>query len=188
MPFRPMPFKPAALAISAILTAGLPLAAQAQDTIGPAAAAEVMNGDGTSIGTVYLRSTASGIVTVTLALTDLPEGGHGVHLHETGDCSADDFSSAGGHLAGDAAHGVLAADGPHPGDLPNVIVQDDGVVNIEYFASGLDIAEMVLDDDGSAFIVHENADDYTSQPSGDAGGRIACGVFEMAQNTVETDG
>ncbi len=177
-----MPLKSAVLVTA---FAALPILAQAQDDPGPAAAAEVTNGDSTAIGTVYLRSTASGIVTVTLALTDLPEGAHGVHLHETGDCSAGDFSSAGGHLAGVAEHGVLSAGGPHPGDLPNVIVQDDGIVNVEYFATGLDIRDMVLDDDGSAFIVHSQADDYSSQPSGDSGDRIACGVFEMARNDAD---
>ncbi|MBJ3763866.1 superoxide dismutase family protein [Maribius pontilimi] len=142
------------------------------------ARAEVMNAAGMSIGTVTINETASGTPLVIVALTDLPEGSHGIHLHETGDCSAADFTSAGGHIAGDAEHGVFAENGPHPGDLPNAIVGADGELNLEIFNADLVIADMVMDDDGAAFIVHSDPDDYTSQPSGEAGSRIACGVFE----------
>lgn len=144
----------------------------------PAATADVSNADGTAIGTVTINDTASGTALLVVSLTDLPEGAHGIHLHETGDCGADDFSSAGGHIAGDADHGINAEGGPHPGDLPNAIIGPDGALNVEIFAADLRIEEMIFDDDGAAFIVHSEADDYTSQPSGAAGDRIACGVFE----------
>ncbi|WP_299784504.1 superoxide dismutase family protein [uncultured Marivita sp.] len=163
--------KHALFALSLSAVAATPL--HAQDI----AAAEVQNRDGESVGSVYLRDTASGYVRVIVALTDLPEGGHGLHIHETGDCSADDFSSAGGHLAGDAAHGVMTEDGPHPGDLPNLIVHSDGTANVEHFNNRLEIENMIFDEDGAAIIVHSGQDDYTSQPSGDAGDRIACGAF-----------
>ncbi|WOI57496.1 superoxide dismutase family protein [Palleronia sp. LCG004] len=140
--------------------------------------ADVMNSEGTSIGTVTVNDTASGQALIVVALSDLPEGSHGIHLHETGDCSADDFSSAGGHISGDREHGILAAGGPHPGDLPNVVVGSDGNVNVEIFNDLIDIEGMLLDDNGAAFIVHSEPDDYSSQPSGDAGDRIACGVLE----------
>ncbi|MFQ6554127.1 superoxide dismutase family protein [Aestuariibius insulae] len=155
-------------------------AAEAHST--PAAVAEVQSRDGAAIGTVYVNPTASGFVTINIALTDLPEGALGVHIHETGDCSAEDFSSAGGHLAEGREHGILTEGGPHPGDLPNVIVQQTGVVNVEYFSNLLEIDEMMFDEDGSAFIVHSGPDDYTSQPSGAAGDRIACGVFTRGES------
>ena len=110
----------------------------------------------------------------------MPEGVHGVHLHETGDCSASDFKSAGGHIRGDQNHGILAEGGPHPGDMPNMTVGADGILKADVFLSTLDMDSMIMDDDGAAFIVHSGADDYTSQPAGDAGSRIACGVFEPA--------
>lgn len=163
------------LAIPAALMIPLafPVAAFAQDT---ALAAQLTGPDGAEHGSVTAESGASGQMIITLSIVGLPPGEHGVHVHETGDCSAADFSSAGGHLAGDKAHGVMAEDGPHPGDLPNVMVSDGGSADVVYFNSQL-TADMMLDDDGSAFIVHSGADDYQSQPSGDAGERIACGVF-----------
>lgn len=166
---------------AALCTAAISVApALAQEEPEMAARAEVMNSDGNSIGTVTINQTASGIPLVIVALNGLPEGTHAIHLHEVGDCSAEDFSSAGGHIAGDAEHGVNVEGGPHPGDLPNAIVGSDGVLNLELFAANLDIAGTVLDDDGAAFVVHDGADDYSSQPSGDSGDRIACGVLERA--------
>ena len=167
-------------ALAACLALPLALPAAAQD--GPAAArATLTDTDGAEIGTVYVRPNPSGIATISIALTDVPEGSHGVHVHETGDCSAADFTSAGGHLAGDAQHGVGVEGGPHPGDLPNVIATADGVVNVEAFNALLTM-DMLFDDDGSAFIVHSGPDDYESQPSGESGDRIACGVFEEADD------
>ncbi|WP_116087539.1 superoxide dismutase family protein [Tropicimonas sp. IMCC34011] len=169
----------------ALLATGPTLAQDSGDemTERAIAAAEVSNPDGENIGSVYVQETESGTAHVTIALTSIPEGVHGVHFHETGDCSAEDFGSAGGHIAGDAEHGVRSAGGPHPGDMPNVTVQSDGIVNVEYFNERLDVMEHLMDDDGAAFIVHSGPDDYVSQPSGDAGDRIACGVIETA--TVE---
>ena len=165
--FRPL----LATATAAALLAALP--ANAQDM----ASADVSNRDGTSLGTVTLSNEASGVVLVTLDLSDVPEGTHAVHLHETGDCSADDFTSAGGHIAGDMQHGIAVDGGPHPGDLPNVTVGADGSLQAEFFNTHLNIADMIFDDDGAAFIMHAGEDDYSSQPAGDAGDRIACGTF-----------
>ncbi|EKE45324.1 superoxide dismutase, copper/zinc binding protein [Oceaniovalibus guishaninsula JLT2003] len=167
--------------IAGTLAAAVPAAAQNLDNgFATAARAEIVDRDGQAIGTVTINRTESGVPLVIVAVTDLPEGSHGIHLHETGDCSAADFTSAGGHIAGDKEHGVFVAGGPHPGDLPNAIVDEPGAINAEIFAGGLDIDEMVFDADGSAFIVHSGADDYLSQPAGDSGDRIACGVFQPA--------
>ncbi|WP_172960944.1 superoxide dismutase family protein [Oceaniglobus roseus] len=160
--------------LAAALLAAMPAVAQQQMTGGTTA--NVSGPDGIS-GTVTLYDTASGEVLVSIDLAGVPAGSHGVHIHETGDCSSDDFKSAGGHLAGDKEHGVRSGNGPHPGDLPNATVGDDGTLTVDYFKTGLDM-ESVMDDDGSAFIVHSGADDYESQPAGNAGDRIACGVFE----------
>lgn len=134
--------------------------------------------DGSEIGTVTVTDTPSGMAHATVELQGLPEGVHGIHIHETGDCSASDFTSAGGHLAAGAEHGVMVEGGPHPGDLPNAHVPADGAVTVEAFLPAVSVEELMMDDDGSAFIVHAGADDYESQPSGDAGSRLACGVFE----------
>lgn len=147
---------------------------------GSAAKATVADADGAELGTVSIAPTPSGTALITIELSDVPPGDHGIHLHETGDCSASDFSSAGGHIAGDAKHGVLVEGGPHPGDLPNVTVGEDGALMLELFNPLLEIEAMLMDEDGAAFIIHDGTDDYTSQPAGDAGSRIACGVFEPA--------
>ena len=144
------------------------------------ARAALQDRDGNEVGNAGLRETPSGSTWVVVQATGMPAGIHGVHVHETGDCSAGDFTSAGGHLAGGAEHGILVEGGPHPGDLPNAHVQDDGILALEAFNDRL-TADMVFDDDGAAVVVHAGADDYVSQPSGDSGDRIACGVIERVE-------
>jgi Cu-Zn family superoxide dismutase len=147
----------------------------------PAFAAEaeaiVHDQDGDPIGTVTARDTPSGRVVLTIILEGLPAGLRAVHLHETGDCSAPDFTSAGGHIADGATHGVDTASGPHPGDLPNVYVHRGRSVRVQYFLTDLDVQRDLLDPDGAAFIVHQHADDYVTDLTGDAGMRRACGEF-----------
>ena len=168
----------------AALVLPLALAPPAGHALAADAVARVQNAEGEEIGTVEFTATASGALHVVWMLEGLPEGVRGVHVHETGDCSAADFSSAGGHLAGSREHGVLVEGGPHPGDFPNAHVGADGMLAAEYFNDLLTLESegegAMLDADGAAVIVHAGADDYESQPSGDAGDRLACGVVEAA--------
>lgn len=147
------------------------------------AVADVIDGDGKPIGTVEFIETPSGTMHLVWQLEGIPPGVHGVHVHETGLCDAPDFMSAGGHLAGGKPHGIMAEGGPHPGDLPNAHVGDDGKLAVEYFTDALDFGHgdggSLFDTDGSSVIVHSGPDDYTSQPSGEAGTRIACGVIAI---------
>lgn len=135
----------------------------------------ILDRDGREIGRVTATDTESGIVHVIVTAEGISPGVHGVHFHETGACEGD-FSSAGGHIAGDAEHGLVEG-GPHPGDMPNAHVQGDGVLAMEAFNSRLDLRDAFMDEDGAAFIIHANADDYESQPSGAAGDRVACAVM-----------
>ncbi len=160
-----------------IVIAALTVNLAAAPAIAAEATAQISDIEGNELGAVVIRDTPSGMTVVNMELSDIPEGQHAVHLHETGDCSAADFSSAGGHIAGDQSHGVMNSDGPHPGDMPNVSVAADGQLKNEVFLAHLTVDEM-MDSDGSAFIMHSGIDDYESQPSGDAGDMIACGVFE----------
>ena len=139
--------------------------------------AEVKDRDGNMLGEVRVADTPSDMALVTLTLRDVPEGTHAIHLHETGDCSADDFTSAGGHIAEGRDHGAMTERGPHPGDMPNLTVQADGVAETDVFLPYLDVERDLMDGDGAAFVMHDGADDYESQPAGDAGARIACGEF-----------
>ncbi|MFG6592005.1 superoxide dismutase family protein [Sulfitobacter sp. 1A12157] len=164
---------------AALATTGA-VAAQAESHMQTSATAQVAGNSNDISGNVSLNTTTSGRTLVKIDVTGVPAGTHGVHLHQTGDCSAEDFKSAGGHIAGDRKHGVLVKDGPHPGDMPNMVVGEDGVLEAEVFLDLLDIESMIKDNDGAAFIIHSDADDYESQPSGDAGSRIACGVFEAS--------
>lgn len=156
------------------------LAIGATASLAETADALVKDRQGNALGTVSVADTASGQSHIIISITGLPEGVHAVHIHETGDCSAEDFTSAGGHLAGGKDHGVMAENGPHVGDLPNASVQTPGTVQVEYFSAVLTVAEL-LDEDGAAFVVHAGSDDYESQPSGDAGDRIACGEFAQGR-------
>lgn len=165
------------LLCAAALLGVLPAAALAADAV-----ARMHGPDGTVLGTVTFTATESGVVGIVVAVEGLAAGVHAIHVHETGDCSAEDFSSAGDHLAAGHAHGILSVDGPHPGDLPNLYVGATGDAKVDYFNDRISLNEGVegslFDTDGSAVVIHAGADDYGSEPSGDAGGRIACGVIE----------
>ena len=144
------------------------------------ARADLVAADGASVGSVSAEQTASGIVLITVTAEGLSPGWHAVHVHETGACDAEGgHKAAGGHLAGDAKHGVKVEGGPHPGDLPNTVVTSDGTVEVTYQNTFL-TTDLMDDEDGSAFIIHSGTDDYESQPAGDAGSRLACGVFEAS--------
>jgi Cu-Zn family superoxide dismutase len=144
------------------------------------ATAVLVNPDGKEIGNVALSQLAQG-VRIFAQATDLPPGVHAFHIHQTGQCTPPDYTSAGGHYNPTGAqHGWNNAQGHHAGDLPNVHVQDDGVLAVEYFTAAVTLGEgdtTVFDDDGSAIVMHQGADDYQTDPAGDAGPRIACGVI-----------
>jgi Cu-Zn family superoxide dismutase len=117
-----------------------------------------------------------------LALENLTAGEHAVHLHENGDCSADDATSAGGHWnpAGND-HGKRGEDEYHAGDIDNLTVGEDGIGNLEIVVEGWSIGDGQDSDIlNKAIIIHADADDFTSQPSGAAGSRVACGVIQVA--------
>jgi Cu-Zn family superoxide dismutase len=164
--------------LAATLTvAGCLLATQAG---AQSANAVLVDPDGKEIGNVALSQLAQG-VRIFAEAADLPPGVHAFHIHETGECQPPDFESAGGHYnpTGEQ-HGWDNPEGHHAGDLPNVHVQDDGVLAVEYFTDSVTLGEgdaTLFDDDGSAIVMHEGADDYQTDPAGDAGSRIACGVI-----------
>ena len=145
------------------------------------ASATIIDGSGANVGSANMRATPSGLVVITVSVTGLTPGWHGLHIHETGKCEPEtEFKSAGGHLADGKQHGVLVEGGPHPGDLPNQMVQDDGVLVADIFTDRL-TAGLIFDSDGSSIMIHSGRDDYQSQPAGDAGSRVACGVIEAAK-------
>ncbi|MDQ3494703.1 MAG: superoxide dismutase family protein, partial [Pseudomonadota bacterium] len=111
-----------------------------------------------------------------------PDSRHGFHVHATGDCSAPDASSAGDHFnPHDADHGRVGAAPHHVGDSDNLAADAQGVARVDNRLAGATLGDGAPSDIvGKAVIVHAGADDYTTQPTGDAGARLACGIIEDA--------
>lgn len=147
------------------------------------ALASLSDAEGKPAGTVNLSSEGGAIV-VDIKVSGMPAGEHGVHIHETGKCEAPDFKSAGGHWNPTGVkHGMASPDGAHRGDLPNLTVAEDGTGTLRFRINESTISgtpDSLLDSDGAAFIVHSGPDDMKTDPAGDSGERIACGVFEAA--------
>ena len=119
-------------------------------------------------------------VNISIAVVGMTPGVHGVHLHTTGSCDAPDFASAGAHLnPGGHQHGANNPAGAHLGDLPNITVGSagSGTASVTLAGTSEEVLAQLFDGDGTAVVVHANADDYRTDPSGNSGGRIACGVL-----------
>lgn len=118
---------------------------------------------------------------ITVSLKGAPPGPHAVHIHEKGDCSAPDASSAGAHFnPGGHKHGSPGAPEHHAGDLGNIIVGEDGTGTLMFHTSDLTVSGEPGGVLGRAIIVHEKPDDFITDPTGNAGGRIGCGVITSA--------
>ena len=143
---------------------------------GAHAVALLRSGSGVDLGRATATEVAGGI-RFTVDARALPPGTHGAHVHTVGRCDVPDFTSAGPHWNPTGAkHGALNPMGPHQGDLPNLIVGADGRGTIGVVIPGASMAGL-LDADGAALVIHASADDLSTDPSGNSGARIACGVF-----------
>ena len=169
-----------ALALVA-LASGCGMFGHKKDQPAPAtsARATMRDAQGQSLGDITLMQTAQGVL-ITGLLTGVPEGTHAFHVHTVGRCTPS-FDAAGGHFNPTARqHGIRNPAGMHAGDLPNVSVTG-GTVRLEFFTTAFTLGTSgtgLLDADGSALMLHALTDDYTTDPSGSAGARIACGVIQ----------
>jgi len=152
----------------------------------PSAAATVTlsSPNGTSVGTARLRQSTDGFVTVDATLSSLTPGSHGIHFHAVGLCEGStSFSTAGGHYNPlNKEHGLSRPAGPHAGDAPNLVAGSDGRATVSFTTDRITLTPggtTLFDADGSALVVHAAADDQVSQPSGNSGGRVACGVVRL---------
>lgn len=176
--------RPGRLAL-AIIAAGVVLGTSAcvstsQPASRPFATATIRNADGAVIGTARLSPSGSA-ASLTVEAGTLPAGPHGIHLHAVGRCEAPGFTSAGGHLnPAQRQHGHENPQGSHLGDLPNLVVGADGngVLSAPLAGDGAAVEASLFDGDGAAIVIHAGPDDYRTDPSGNSGARLACGVFE----------
>ena len=145
------------------------------------ATAELKNASGQAVGRAHLASTPHG-VHLTVTFEKATSGDHAFHIHSVGRCDPPSFESAGDHFnPSGAQHGFLNLRGTHAGDLPNVHVPATGKHALELFIKGLTLQgadNSLLDSDGAALVLHSATDDYKSDPAGNAGDRIACGVIK----------
>ncbi|WP_296175956.1 superoxide dismutase family protein [uncultured Brevundimonas sp.] len=152
-------------------------------TPGQTGQAAIINGAGAEIGKATLTQGATGLL-IKVEATGLTPGWHGIHIHATGQCAAP-FTSAGAHINHTdpkTPHGLLNAQGPDDGDLPNLFAAADGSAHGEFFTTKARISQdgpgqWLWDADGSALVIHANPDDHNSQPIGGAGDRVACAVL-----------
>ena len=147
---------------------------------GPTATATLAPTTGqTASGTVRFVQMSDGAVEVTVNLTGVPPGVHGFHIHEKGDCG-DNGNAAGGHFnPASTAHGSPSADPHHAGDFGNVTADNNGVVEARFTTRSVTVEAGPNSAVGHAVILHASPDDLTTQPTGNAGARIACGVVQM---------
>jgi Cu-Zn family superoxide dismutase len=144
------------------------------------AKAALKDAGGKDVGQVQLLQTPHGVL-IKLTLKGVPAGDHAFHVHAVGKCEPP-FTSAGGHFNPSShKHGMEAADGPHAGDMPNLHIPASGELVVEIANPMISLVKgqpnTVFDADGSAIIIHAGADDYKTDPTGNAGDRIACGVI-----------
>ena len=169
-------------AVSIVLAAASVSGCATNNAVRPAelAVAVLQNASGQSVGTAVVAG-AGDTLTLTVAATGISPGPHGIHLHMVGDCTPPGFTSAGGHLnPGGHQHGTDNPAGSHLGDLPNIVANASGAASLSAPLRGgrAQIESALFDVDGTAVVIHAAADDYKTDPTGNSGARIACGVLK----------
>jgi Cu-Zn family superoxide dismutase len=168
------PIRDSLLAALLYVTAALPAMAQT-------ASAPLKDAQGKEVGSANLTQTPRGVL-INIAVKGLPPGEHAFHVHAVGKCEPP-FTTAGGHFNPDTKkHGLLAADGAHAGDMPNLHIPQSGDLTIEVLNAAITLEKgkpnSVFDADGSPLFVQAGSDDNNPDPPGEPGGRIACGVVQ----------
>jgi superoxide dismutase, Cu-Zn family len=141
---------------------------------------QLKDAKGQNVGSATLMAHGDG-VHITGQVRNLPAGVHAMHIHDTGSCEAPDFKSAGAHFNPTAKkHGDMNPEGHHAGDLPNITVETNGRAKLNQMVNGVTLGEgpnSLLKAGGTALVIHAKEDDRKTDPAGNAGDRIACGVI-----------
>lgn len=149
---------------------------------------EIIDSTGKSLGSVRVTQEPEG-TRIVADLVGLPVGVHAVHLHVAGRCDTPDFTTAGGHFnPAMRQHGALNPAGDHEGDLPNITVGEDRRASFDAVRKGLRMADgaaPLLDIDGAAIVIHAAPDDFKTDPTGNSGARIACGILARGRQRIE---
>lgn len=169
--------------VAALLAAGLALPVAAQSAKAP-----LKDKAGKDVGVVELMQTQAGVL-LNIAVKGLPAGEHAFHIHAVGKCEPP-FESAGPHFNPDHhKHGMLSGEG-HAGDMPNLHIPPNGALAVEAVNPAITLEQgkpnSVFQPDGTAVVIHADKDDYRSDPAGNAGDRIACGVIVASPATTGT--
>lgn len=168
-----------ALSLSGLALAACATHQQSSEGASLAGRAMLMSPTGSPIGEASLHRSGDALF-LRIEARGLPAGPKGTHLHMTGLCEAPGFASAGGHLnPGGRQHGSLNAQGSHLGDLPNIVIAADGsgILEVPLPGPADTVLAQIFDADGAAVVIHASPDDQQTDPSGNSGARIACGVM-----------
>lgn len=178
----------AACARQPVATTSAPQPPSAGPTPPPAsldvrATATINDASNTRIGSARFTDTPAGLL-VTITVTGLGIGAHGAHLHTVGACDAPAFAGAGAHFnPSGRQHGFRNKTGHHGGDMPNIVSPPAGAHTVQFLVDGVSLTgrDGLLDGDGASIVIHSAEDDHLTDPAGNSGGRMACGVIVMAR-------
>ncbi len=173
-------------ALFVLVALGLVLGSATVWAVGERAAAPLRDAEGKVVGVALFVQEAQG-VRISVTVKGLSSGEHGIHIHAVGTCEPPDFLSAGPHFnPTNKKHGLNNPEGPHAGDLPNLVVGEDGSAVYEHVTDHVTLTPgelSLFDEDGSALIIHAGPDDQSTDPAGNSGARLLCGVITPMKGT-----
>jgi len=153
--------------------------------------AVLRDASGRTVGTAVFTETSAGM-RITFSGTGLPAGPHGIHVHAVGQCEGPEFTSAGGHFnPANRQHGTRNPQGPHAGDLPNLMAAANGAASYSATNAMMSLGagpNSLFDADGSSLVIHASADDEVTDPTGNSGGRLACGTIIRGASALPATG